>query len=139
MLHILEPEQIVDKAATEKLVAAMTEVISSGALDKLDENGEFHEISYSRMGGYGEEQLAKQLLETPKATGVARDVEDGKSIPMQPMVRSESSEWTIGHSKQVGRGTNRQGPTPTRNTTARDNSSESYPIIYIDTFVVSGV
>ena len=38
--------------------------------------------------------------------------------------------------KQVGRGTNRQMPTPTRNTTARDNSSERYPIIYIDTFVV---
>jgi len=31
--------------------------------------------------------------------------------------------------KQVGRGTNRQMPTPTRNTTARDNSTERYPII----------
>ena len=88
LLHILEPEQIVDKAATEKLSAAMTEVINSGVLDKLDKNGEFHEISYSRMGGYGEEQLAKQLLETLKAKGLARDSEDGKSIPMQPMVRS---------------------------------------------------
>ncbi len=38
--------------------------------------------------------------------------------------------------KQVGKGTNRQMPTPTRNTTARDNSSERYPIIYIDAFVV---
>ena len=51
LLHILEPEQIVDKAATEKLAAAMTEIINSGALDKLDESKEFHEISYSRMSG----------------------------------------------------------------------------------------
>ncbi len=88
LLHVLEPEKIVDKPATEKLSAAMTEIINSGALDKLDKNGEFHEISYSRMGGYGEAQLAKQLLETLKVKGLARDSEDGKSIPMQPMVRS---------------------------------------------------
>ena len=88
LLHILEPEQIVDKSATEKLSVAMTEVINSGVLDKLDKHGEFHEISYSRMGGYGEAQLARQLLESLKAKGLARDSEDGKSIPMQPMVRS---------------------------------------------------
>jgi hypothetical protein len=88
LLHVLEPEQIVDKAATEKLSAAMTEIINSGALDKLDKNGEFHEISYSRMGGFGEETLARQLFESLKEKGLARDSEDGKSIPMQPMVRS---------------------------------------------------
>jgi hypothetical protein len=87
LLHILEPETIVDKAATEKLSGAMTEIINSGALDKLDK-GEFHEISFSRMGGSGEERLARQLLESLKAKGLARDSEDGKSIPMQPMVRS---------------------------------------------------
>jgi hypothetical protein len=88
LLHILEPEQIVDKTATEKLSAAMTEIINSGALDKLDKNGEFHEISYSRMGGFGEEALARQLFESLEAKGLARDSEDGTSIPMQPMVRS---------------------------------------------------
>jgi hypothetical protein len=88
LLHILEPEQIVDKSATEKLSAAMTEIIKSGALDKLDKNGGFHEISYSRVGLYGESKLAQQLLETLKAKGLARGSEDGKSIPMQPMVRT---------------------------------------------------
>ena len=88
LLHVLEPEQIVDKEATEKLFAAMTEVIASRLLDKLDKNGEFHEISYSRMGGYGERQLADQLFQALKEKGFARDSEDGKSIPMQPMVRS---------------------------------------------------
>src|SRR5579863_8232695 len=88
LLHILEPEIIVDKNATEKLSAAMKEIIDYGVLETLDKNGEFHEISYSRMGGFGEESLARQLLETLKAKGLARDSEDGKSIPMQPMVRS---------------------------------------------------
>src|SRR5260370_23229758 len=88
LLHILEPEQIVDKAATEKLSAAMTEVINSGVLDQLDKSGDFHEISYSRMGGYGERQLADQLFQTLKEKGLARDSEDGNSIPMQPMVRA---------------------------------------------------
>ena len=57
------------KTATEKLSAAMSEIINSGALDKLDKNGEFHEISYSRMGGFGEETLARQLFESLKAKG----------------------------------------------------------------------
>lgn len=39
--------------------------------------------------------------------------------------------------KQVGKGTNRQMPTPTPNTTARHNSSEN-PTIYIDRFGSTG-
>jgi hypothetical protein len=30
----------------------MTEIIDSSALDKLDRDGEFHESSYSRTGGF---------------------------------------------------------------------------------------
>jgi uncharacterized protein YbjT (DUF2867 family) len=41
---------------------------------------------------------------------------------------SGSSERTLGHPETGRQGTNRQMPTPTRNTTARGNSSESYPI-----------
>src|SRR5438876_9239003 len=33
LLHILEPEKIVDKGATKKLADAMSEVIASGMLD----------------------------------------------------------------------------------------------------------
>jgi hypothetical protein len=88
LLHYLEPETIVDKTATEKLSAAMTEIIKSGALDKLDKSAEFHNISYSRMGGFGEESLARQLLDDLKMKALARDSDDGKSIPMHHMVRS---------------------------------------------------
>jgi hypothetical protein len=88
LLHILEPEEIVDKTATEKLSKAMVEIIKSGGLDGLDKNTRFHEISYSRIGGYGDERLANQLFLDLKAMGLAKDSEDSVSIPMHPMVRS---------------------------------------------------
>ena len=64
LLHILEAETIVDKEATEKLATAMTEVVTSGVLDPLaKENTAFHELSYSRLGGYGDPGLARMIFE----------------------------------------------------------------------------
>jgi hypothetical protein len=89
LLHILEPEKCVDKQATEQLAMAMTDVIASGVLDDLAKQPtEFHELSYSRMGSYGDRALAKMLLEELKSRGLARESEDGYSIPMHPMVRA---------------------------------------------------
>ncbi len=89
LLHILEPERIVDKSATEKLAVAMTDVIASGALDPLAKDDvRFHELSYSRLGSYGDPGLAKMIFEELKSRGLARDSEDGVSIPMHPMVRA---------------------------------------------------
>jgi hypothetical protein len=87
LLHILEPEKIVDKKATKQLGDTLGEMIKSGALDRLPKDIRYHEISYSRMGGYGDERIARDLLEKLKARGLAKDSEDGISIPMQPMVR----------------------------------------------------
>ena len=87
LLHILEPETMVDKAATEKLAEAMASVIASGALDGLaSEKTKFHELSYSRMGSYGDLGLAEMLLDELKTRGLARESEDGVSIPMHPTV-----------------------------------------------------
>ncbi|MGH7388104.1 MAG: hypothetical protein ACREM3_01410 [Candidatus Rokuibacteriota bacterium] len=89
LLHIIEPERVVDRSATEKLAVAMTDVLVSGVLDPLAaEKTTFHELSYSRLGGVGDPGLAKMILDELKARGVARDSEDGKSIPMHPMVRA---------------------------------------------------
>jgi hypothetical protein len=89
LLHILEPEIVVDAAATKKLAAAMSEIITSGALDRLaTEPSEFAELSYSRLGGHGDFGLASMILEELISRGLARDTEDGLSIPMHPMVRS---------------------------------------------------
>ena len=89
VLHILEPETIVDKPATEKLTEALTNIITSGALDSLaTEKTRFHELSYSRLGAFGDIGLAEMILEELKARELARDTEDGASIPMHPMVHS---------------------------------------------------
>ena len=88
LLHVLEPEKIVDKKATKQLGTTMGEMIESGAFDKLHKDTHFHEISYSRMGGYGDEKIARDLLKKLKSKGLAKDSEDGVSIPMHPMVRT---------------------------------------------------
>jgi len=87
LLHILEPEKIVDKSATKQHGDALGQMIQSGALDKLPKDIGYHEISYSRMGGYGDEKVARDLFKKLKAKGLAKDSNDGVSIPMHPMVR----------------------------------------------------
>lgn len=89
LLHILEPETIVDKSATEKLADAMVGFLETGALDELShDKSAFHELSYSRMGGHGNLALAEMLLEELKKRNLAKDSEDGVSIPMHPTIRS---------------------------------------------------
>jgi hypothetical protein len=89
LLHIIEPEKSVDKGATEKLATALTNIITSGALDHLaKEKTAFHELSMSRLGYYGDESLAKMIFEELKRRNLATDSEDKVSIPLHPMVRS---------------------------------------------------
>jgi hypothetical protein len=89
LLHVLEAEVMVDAAATETLATAMSDIISSGALDRLaTEPTEFAELSYSRLGGLGDPGLADMIHAELKSRGLARDTEDGVSVPMHPMVRS---------------------------------------------------
>lgn len=89
LLHVIKPEEAVDKPATENLASVLTDVIVSGALDVLaKDTTEFHELSRSRLGYYGDEKLADMIFEELKKRGLARDSEDGVSIPMHPLVRS---------------------------------------------------
>lgn len=89
LLHILEPETLVDQQATEQLATSLTDIITSGALDSLAKRRtKFQELSWSRLGGYGDESLARMILEELKKRGLAKDSKDGVSIPMHPMVRS---------------------------------------------------
>ena len=88
LLHLLKPEKMVDKATTEKLAEALTNIITSGVLDSLaTEQTRYHELSYSRLGGYGDAGLAQMIIEKLKARGLARDSEDGVSVPLHPKVR----------------------------------------------------
>ena len=89
LLHILEPEILVDQSATEQLASIMTNVLTSGALDHFaKERTAFGELSMSRLGWYGDEGLARMLHEDLKARGLARDSEDGVSIPMHRAVHA---------------------------------------------------
>lgn len=88
LLHILKPEELVGKQETEKLASAMAEIISSGALDGLATRGtRFLELSGSRLGYHGDAGLAKNIFDQLKERKLARESEDGVSIPMHPMVR----------------------------------------------------
>lgn len=88
LLHILEPERVIDATASEQLAAAMREIIESGKLDALKADSDFHELSMSRLGYFGNERLATELFKELKKRGLARESEDGKSIPMHAKVRS---------------------------------------------------
>jgi hypothetical protein len=88
LLRILSPEQLVGGDASEKLATTMTDIIASGALDDLPRKGRFEELSWSRMGGVGDPGLARMVFEELAKRGLARQSEDGASIPMHGMVRS---------------------------------------------------
>ena len=89
LLHVFEPEKMVDKAASTRLAEAMVDIIASGALDPLAKDStHFAELSYSRLGSYGDEGLARMIRDELIQRGLAKKSQDGVSIPMHPMIRS---------------------------------------------------
>src|SRR5260370_7630263 len=55
LLHLLEPETLVDKAATQELTTAIGGLVRSGVFDGLEKDGTvFHELSYYRLVGLGD-------------------------------------------------------------------------------------
>ena len=89
LLHLLEPEILVDKDATKQLAAALGQLLASGTFDQLSKDkSAFQELSYSRLGGYGDPKLAEALLKELKARKLARNTKDGVSIPMHPLVHA---------------------------------------------------
>lgn len=89
LLHRLKPEELVDKAATTKLVQSLANILETGALDPFAGDGAgFHTLSYSRLGGFGDPRLADEILRELKARGLAKDSEDGASVPLHPQVHA---------------------------------------------------
>ena len=89
LLKILEPEELVDKPATEKLAQSLASILDTGALETLSGEGSFfHQLSYSRLGGMGDSRLADSIIRRLKARGLARDSEDGVSVPLHPQVHA---------------------------------------------------
>lgn len=90
LFHVIEPETVVDKDATRELVSKLKDIIDSGVLNELSsEPSSFGSISMSRIGFYGDPELAEAILEELKSRGLAKDTEDGGySIPIHRTVRS---------------------------------------------------
>lgn len=88
LLRLLRAESIVDAEATNRLAIAMAEIIGSGGLDYLsNERTEFHRLSYSRIGGYGDSQVADAILAELQRRGLAEPRGEELSVGVHPMVR----------------------------------------------------
>ena len=95
LFHVVRPEKVVDAAATEQLASAFVEIISSGRLDHLSarsdkdsQRSSFGSLSMSRIGYHGDRDLAELIFRELKSRGLAKDSEDGVSIPMHQTVRA---------------------------------------------------
>jgi hypothetical protein len=89
LFHVFQPEIFLDKDSAVRLGNAMTEIVSSGVLDDLKEeaDGNFAELSMSRMGYHVAEEYAKDIFKQLKKRGLAKESRDGVSIPMHRDVR----------------------------------------------------
>ena len=88
LLTILSPETLIDKAATERLATELGERHRQRGARQPSVVRPFAEISWSRLGGIGDPALAEMIYEELRDRGLARESEDGVSIPLHPMVRS---------------------------------------------------
>jgi len=89
LFHVLRPEKVVDKAVAEELTNILDTTIRSGMFDHLaEDNSPFASISGSRLGFGGDHELAQIIVDDLKARGLAKNSEDGKSVPIHWVVRT---------------------------------------------------
>jgi hypothetical protein len=89
LLTVLEPETFVGQSVTEALITTLTELITGGAFNTLDcSKHSYQELSYSRLGSYGDPALSKMILDELIRRNLARPSKDGVSVPMHPVVRT---------------------------------------------------
>ena len=88
LLQILDPNDWIDQRMAAQLAEAMDGLLSNGVFDNLPEARYFEELSQSRIGYSANVDLAESLVETLKTKGLAKDSEDGVSIPLHPTVRT---------------------------------------------------
>ena len=95
LFHVIRPEEVVDAKATEALTEALIEIITSSRLDHLTKasdkdakQSDFGSLSMSRLGYYGNKDLADAIFQELKSRGLAEDSIDGVSIPMHRSVRA---------------------------------------------------
>ena len=95
LFKVVRPEEAVGAEETERLRKGLLDVIESGGLDHLvkanrrdADKTHFGSISMSRLGYYGDPELSDAIFQELKERGLARDSEDGVSVPMDMTVRA---------------------------------------------------
>lgn len=87
LLHIIEPQKAIDKILAQELASILTDIIVSGALDKLArEKSDFGFLYVSKLGFGSETELAQMIIEELKRRGLASDSGDEKKILIHPKV-----------------------------------------------------
>lgn len=88
LLHYFVADEVIDAETTKSLTDCIEAYIDSGAFDLLSKvDTAFHSLSMSRLGYYGDANLAERIFQKLRDKGLAKETEDGSSIPMHPMVR----------------------------------------------------
>lgn len=89
LFHVFLPETFIDEEAATRLETAMMAIIDSGALDSLskEDDTSFAELSMSRMGFHTAEKAAQAVFEQLKKRNLAKESQDGVSVPLHPSVR----------------------------------------------------
>lgn len=89
LFHVIRPEEKIGAEETKELAEALLEIIVSGRLDHLTKesrrdakHSSFGSLSMSRLGYYGDVELADFIFQELKARGLADDSADGVTIPM---------------------------------------------------------
>jgi hypothetical protein len=74
LLHILEPEDIIDQEVADRFGSYLTELIANGAFDNLTDDDEFEWLSGSRMAASVDTELAEMLIDELHSRGLVREV-----------------------------------------------------------------
>lgn len=88
LLVVLAPEDFVDAEMTDALANATVGLLDAGVFDDLPPASHFAELSRSRMGWNADIELSASLIDQLQLRGLARDSEDGVSVPLHPTVRT---------------------------------------------------
>lgn len=89
LFEVIRPEKTVDATAAKQLGDALIQVIDSGCLDGLAATPFSYAIlSASRLGFFGDREIAQLVLQKLEARGLAKYGEDANTIDMHPLVRT---------------------------------------------------
>jgi hypothetical protein len=88
LLHILSPEELVNEEVAGSLADLFEGLLAGDALEHLEQDAPFAEISNSRLGLSVSPQLMAPFIEALKERGLAAETEDGVSTPVHREIRA---------------------------------------------------